>query len=1065
MNSRIYHSIFRRAALLVSAACAVITLAASAMGALVVNISNPTQTANRGDIVTFQGSITNTGNTLQYLNGASLSFTLNGTPISMAAFELFYDDTPFATGAPTTLAPGANWSGPLFRITLGIDAPAATYAGTFIAQGGSDATQFNTLGSGGIQLTVNAPAAGAPPTAPSNLQAVIQSSTSVGLTWTDYAGDEDGFLVQRSANGGAWTTLMTTYNNASTYVDGTVQPGNAYRYRIQAHNTYLGNSYSGYSNVFFVSTPAQSTTIGGGDGAYGQYFNDTNGVHLSGTPALTRIDPTINFTWNGAQPDPAIGGTNFSVRWTGEIQAPTTDTYTFYTESDDGVMLTINGQEIINDWTTHGVTEDSATVHLVAGQFYTFELDYFQGTGPSQMQFLWANSTISKQIVPQSALFSASAPGAPLSLSASAVSGTQVNLSWTAGTGNVTGYEIQRKLGANGVYASIAQLSGAGTTYSDIDVLGDYGYVYRVQALNFAAASAYSNEAQTATPGAPFAPTNLAATVVSPTQVNLSWIDPSAGANVFSIERSANGGASWTVINPSMSVGTAYNDTTATAGGVYLYRVRAYDTFQGGAYSAYSNLFAASTPTAPFTATGDGALGTYYNDTNGQHLAGTPALVRVDPTINFTWNGAQPANAVGGTNFSVRWTGKILAPATDTYTFYTESDDGVMLYINGNLIITDWTNHAPAEDTATVQLQAGQLYTFEMDYFQGGGGSEAELLWSSSTITKQVIPQSQLFSGGGLNAPSNFAGTAPSTSQVSLTWSGNSPGANGYLIQRETAIGGSYAPIASLSQPAGALNDISLAPGTEYRYRIQSYNLGGSSAYTTLTTATLTAPPASLTATGANGSASLSWSPPPYNGTAANLTFKVYRGTSAGNETQVVASGLTSPHFSDSGLQNGSVYYYKVSAVDPGGESGPSAEFSVTPYYALSDFMSAYFTSAELQNPSISGLGADPNNDGVTNLMAYALNLNPRALDTGKLPVHSTQGGYNAITFTQRTQPTDVGYTVEVSTDLVNWSSGTGATTVVSTTPVDANTQTVTVRDNVPIARSNRRFIRLKVTH
>jgi PA14 domain len=106
------------------------------------------------------------------------------------------------------------------------------------------------------------------------------------------------------------------------------------------------------------------------------------------------------------------------------------------------------------------------------------------------------------------------------------------------------------------------------------------------------------------------------------------------------------------------------------------------------------------------------------------------------------------------TNYSVRWTGQIESPHSEMYTFYTRADDGVRLWINGHLLIDDWTTHPVKEDSAQIFLTGGHKYALKMEYFQGMAGAAAGLLWSSRRQAKQIIPSSQLFrpdgSGEGL---------------------------------------------------------------------------------------------------------------------------------------------------------------------------------------------------------------------------------------------------------------------------------------------------------------------------
>ncbi|GGD19825.1 PA14 domain-containing protein [Hyunsoonleella pacifica] len=97
-------------------------------------------------------------------------------------------------------------------------------------------------------------------------------------------------------------------------------------------------------------------------------------------------------------------GENFSVRYTGDIDIATEDTYTFYLSSDDGSKLYIDGAEIINNDGLHGVKEVSASIKLTQG-FHAFEILFFEKGGGEYLGFKYASSTISKQSVPMSILY------------------------------------------------------------------------------------------------------------------------------------------------------------------------------------------------------------------------------------------------------------------------------------------------------------------------------------------------------------------------------------------------------------------------------------------------------------------------------------------------------------------------------------------------------------------------------------------------------------------------------------------------------------------------------------
>jgi hypothetical protein len=141
-------------------------------------------------------------------------------------------------------------------------------------------------------------------------------------------------------------------------------------------------------------------------GLTGQYFNDPgNGTHFA-TLKLTRTDNTVNFNWGSASPGTGVTADNFSVRWTGQVQAPVTGNFVFTTTSDDGIRLWVNGVQVINNWTDHGsTTNNSAAVALTAGVKYTITLEYYEKGGSAVAQLKWSYPGQATQVIPQSRLF------------------------------------------------------------------------------------------------------------------------------------------------------------------------------------------------------------------------------------------------------------------------------------------------------------------------------------------------------------------------------------------------------------------------------------------------------------------------------------------------------------------------------------------------------------------------------------------------------------------------------------------------------------------------------------
>jgi cyclophilin family peptidyl-prolyl cis-trans isomerase len=156
---------------------------------------------------------------------------------------------------------------------------------------------------------------------------------------------------------------------------------------------------------------------------------------------------------------------------------------------------------------------------------------------------------------------------------------------------------------------------------------------------------------------------------------------------------------------------------------------------------------------------------------------------------------------------------------------------------------------------------------------------------------------------------------------------------------------------------------------------------------------------------------------------------------------------------------------YAVTATvsDPNHTGSAAGTLVIGPDFA--SFLAQYFTAAQLANPAVTGPTANPAGDGMPNLMKYALGLDPTVPDAAAgAPEGGIASGGLTLTYVAPPGITDVTYVVQVSGDLVNWSSGPGATQVVSTTLLDAKHEQVVVRDLTPASGTARRFMRLQVT-
>ncbi|UJF31492.1 PA14 domain-containing protein [Paenibacillus hexagrammi] len=153
-----------------------------------------------------------------------------------------------------------------------------------------------------------------------------------------------------------------------------------------------------------------------------------------------------------------------------------------------------------------------------------------------------------------------------------------------------------------------------------------------------------------------------------------------------------------------------------------------------------------------------GLLGEYYTGTDtfgfGEHKATTVItqinFTNLDPVLQ-SWTGKQD-------NANARWSGQIMPPQTDTYTFYMIGDNGFRLWVNDQLVIDHWVDDWDKEQTGIpITLEGGKKYSFKVEYFENYGGSNLYLLWSTPTMAKTIVPADAFY------LPQNYIGPVAGT--------------------------------------------------------------------------------------------------------------------------------------------------------------------------------------------------------------------------------------------------------------------------------------------------------------
>ena len=138
---------------------------------------------------------------------------------------------------------------------------------------------------------------------------------------------------------------------------------------------------------------------------YTGYFADAVGFFATATPTAFGANPATSVQTTAISEPATDDGSNFSVQWLGYFKPTTTETYTFFTASDDASYMWIGGNAItgfttanatVNNGGLHGVVETSGTAALVAGTYYPVRIQFGEQGGGDSMTFNHSTATIPK---------------------------------------------------------------------------------------------------------------------------------------------------------------------------------------------------------------------------------------------------------------------------------------------------------------------------------------------------------------------------------------------------------------------------------------------------------------------------------------------------------------------------------------------------------------------------------------------------------------------------------------------------------------------------------------------
>src|SRR2546425_23353 len=286
----------------------------------------------------------------------------------------------------------------------------------------------------------------------------------------------------------------------------------------------------------------------------------------------------------------------------------------------------------------------------------------------------------------------------------------------------------------------------------------------------------------------PGSPTGLAATAISTSQINLSWTAPSGTVTGYEIERSTDGGSTWSaIVSNTATTSTTYSDTGLASATQYTYRVSAINTVGTSSPSNTNSATTSSTSTTPPPSPTSVSLAVNSVDLSGSSFTGQWVQLN-DSSGNTIATGFTPAT------FSVT--------SGSQYTVFAANFQ--------NVVFNHWSDGNTNPSRAITPTQSTTLTAYYS---------------TSSTTTPPPSPTSP-------SSPTGLTATTVSSSQINLSWTapivdGGSP-VTGYEIDRSTDGGISWFTIVSnTATTATTYSDTGLASATQYTYRVSAINSAG----------------------------------------------------------------------------------------------------------------------------------------------------------------------------------------------------------------------------------------------
>ena len=500
------------------------------------------------------------------------------------------------------------------------------------------------------------------------------------------------------------------------------------------------------------------------------------------TPVYSTTEFTVDHVWGEGSPAPGIGANKFLARWTRTMSLAPGD-YRFMVTADDGVRLMVDGVRVIDRWIDQPPTSYERTLPMDGGP-HNVVMEYYENSGGATAKLEISQvAEVSVSSDWQGEYWNDPTPANPPAVPAGTPdlvrSDSSVLFEWFGSSPAPTitpDHFIARWTRTDTLSEGLYRFSG--TADDGIRVLVDDVPVvdmWQPQHANFSvdtniAAGAHTIRVEYFESGGD------ATAVVDYVRVGDIAPDTVGFAGEYFGNRDLAGSAlltrhddaidyDWGIGSPDPAIpadnfSARWTQTTDFADGNYLFTVTADDGVRlyidghrlidkwipqspttyttavalpagehtvvmeyyeaGGGAVARLNYQQTSDPAPPLPPTGPPITAEYFANTT---LAGTPTLTRTESTIDHDWGTGSPDPAIPVDNFSARWT-QTTDFSAGTYHLSATGDDGIRVFVDAQLVLNGWTDHAPTTYTADVSLTEGS-HTIVVEYYEHTVGAVA----------------------------------------------------------------------------------------------------------------------------------------------------------------------------------------------------------------------------------------------------------------------------------------------------------------------------------------------------